>query len=328
MNKLLSIVGPTATGKTQTALTLAKKLITDNLVAGIDLISADSRQVYRGLAILTGADIPAGFSQKTNLADQNLAHSYFANADDSIRLFGVSIINSTDEWSVAHFQLMARKIMHYSWQTHRLPILVGGTGLYHDQLLTDDSQLHIGPNSIIRQKAANMTVTQLQEWLDELDSQRLNQMNHSDLHNPRRLTRAIEIVLTQAHHRTQVKPSVDKLTLVLTAPLQLIEDKITQRVSQRFQAGAVEEVKSLLSQKLDPSLPVMSTLGVVEIADYLAKKLDQSGCQKLWALHELQYARRQITWWKNKSGLNQLDITQPSFPTEAENLIKSWLIAQ
>ena len=325
MNKLLSIVGPTATGKTQTALTLAKKILADNLVTGIDLISADSRQVYRGLEVLTGADIPAGFSQKTSPSDQNLANSCYANADNSIRLFGVSIIKPTDEWSVAHFQLMAREIIQRSWQTGRLPVLVGGTGLYHDQLLTSDTRLHIGPNPEVRQKAESMSLTELQHWLSQLDSQRLIRMNHSDLNNPRRLIRAIEIASAQVNHPTQVQLPVDELTLVLTAPLQLIEDKINKRVAERFQSGAVVEVQALLSQNIEPKSPVMSSLGVVELTEFLSGALDSSASQKLWALHELQYARRQITWWKNKSGVTRLDITQPDYLNQAENLARSWL---
>ncbi len=388
---VIAVVGPTATGKTNRALQIAQEKNASGEVTGVDLISVDSRQVYQGLEILTGADLPEGFEKRqmsvnlwakndsltavrtrSSTTRSNMRSSferffakygdYFANHDDSMRLFGVSIIQPGDEWSVAHFQQYARAIMIESWSRKRLPILVGGTGLYHQQLFKQDDRLHAPPNNEVRKKAEQMAVGDLQKWLDEVNPERLAMMNESDRSNNRRLVRAIEISLVEnamskesirsgdrkiaderseqqswkmltpilsgqhdeknvglkmedqacnddMHNRhyllgslvshdwnmewSKIKPE----TVFITADLDLIKEKIEKRVKERFENGAIDEVKWLLSLNLFPTLPVMTTLGVPEISSYLKGEILAEECQKLWSLHEFQYAKRQLTWW-------------------------------
>lgn len=370
-----AVVGPTATGKTVRALEIAAEMLIGGKVAGVDLISVDSRQVYQGLEVLTGADVPEGFERISTQCN-----NYFANCDDSIRLYGVSIIKPSDEWSVAHFLQYARNIMIDSWHGRRLPILVGGTGLYHQKLFAQDKRLQVPPNDEVRKRAEQMSVGDLQEWLGEVDHERLAMMNQSDRGNKRRLVRAIEVgivdnqilnridwfgseqrvnefseensweILNQTpilkpsplrglqqvrvfssarvgssvrdnvklnqagnddrHSRSyapespvlhdgdidwfRIKPAI----VSVSADLDLIKEKIEKRVKERFENGAIGEVKRLLSLDLSPTLPVMTTLGVPEITSYLKKEISAKECQKLWSLHEFQYAKRQLTWWK------------------------------
>jgi len=322
---VIAVVGPTATGKTARALKIAGKVIADGEVAGVDLISVDSRQVYQGLEILTGADVPEGFENRQlsiNLWAKNDSltavrtrssatrsdmrssfERFFAIHDNSIRLFGVSIIQPSDDWSVAHFQQYARAIMTDSWSNNRFPILVGGTGLYHQELFRQDKKLHVPPNEEVRKKAEQMSVEELQEWLGVVDPERLAKMNDSDRGNPRRLIRAIEVGIDGSVVKhdddanidwSRIKPN----TIFVSAGLDIIKEKIEKRVKERFENGAIEEVKWLLSLNLSPTLPVMSTLGVPEISKYLQGEISAEDCQALWSLHEYQYAKRQLTWWK------------------------------
>jgi len=311
MNRVVSIIGPTTTGKTDKALRLAQEALANKKYVGVDIISVDSRQVYRGLSVLTGADIPVGFQPIANPGIDGIK-SCFVNQDKSICLFGVAMINPRDEWSVTHFRNFARKILLNSWCHRRLPILVGGTGLYHQHLFSDAKELSVKPNSQVRAQAELMAVGQLQVWLQQLDEERFLQLNQSDRNNQRRLVRAIEISLAQAERgkvtTTQVtKPEklvwskVDNQVIQLTAPLSVLETKIKARVKQRFFGGAVEEVKALLELKLESAAPVLSTLGVPEITKYLDGQLSAQETINLWALHEFQYAKRQITWWKKLS---------------------------
>ena len=315
VNRCISVVGPTACGKTDSTLDLARQLVREKKVLGVDVISADSRQVYKGLEILTGADVPEGFEEGVPLrrAQSDTPQSnpnYFTNAKGSILIFGISMIDPAEEWSLAHFVNFAREIMVRSWSNGRLPVVVGGTGLYHKHLFSDDETPQVPQDLTIRCKAENMLVADLQQWLAEIDSSRLEQMNDSDRENSRRLTRAIEVETWLKQNKKsstdRLKPSdsavawskVENQVEFLSAPLELIEKRIEQRVEKRFASGAIQEVENLLKHKLPASAPVLTTLGVPEIRSFLNGEVSAENCQKLWALHEFQYAKRQLTWWK------------------------------
>jgi tRNA dimethylallyltransferase len=280
---VVSIVGPTAVGKTTFALRVAEEILNKNLYAGVDLISADSRQVFKGLEIVSGADLPEKLSSE-------------------IKFHGVSIITPDQEWSVSHFQLYAQPIVNDCLTNDRLPIIIGGTGLYHDRLFETDPQLHVAPNDDVRTKAEAMSVEELQSWLREINSEKLAEMNNSDRNNPRRLARAIEIAM--GHISTQLTNSKKNIVhqyVGLNDSLVNIEHKISLRVVDRFEHGAVEEVKRLTEKYSDWSLPAFSATGVKEIKSYLDKEISRKECLKAWSLREFQYAKRQLTWYKQKS---------------------------
>ncbi|MCA9373447.1 hypothetical protein KC921_05145 [Candidatus Woesebacteria bacterium] len=305
-NHCLSIVGPTATGKTRRALELAEDLLKVRRAAGVDLISVDSRQVYQGFEVLTGADVPDGWQQQN---DSGLPRQFFKHPEKQIALHGVSICELTEDWSLAHFVTFARSVMQWSWANQRQPIIVGGTGLYHKYLFSDDQTPMIPQDEAVRSSAELMSAVKLQEWLGQLDPVKLEQMNQSDRANSRRLIRAIEIAMWKARQTAEsvavvgsdeddIKWSqVENEVELLTVPLAKIQSSILQRVVERFDGGALQEVERLLALKLPSSTPVLTTLGVPEITQYLEGKISATECQQLWALHEFQYAKRQLTWW-------------------------------
>lgn len=315
---IISVVGPTAAGKTGYALKLAQAIIDQTDATGVDLISADSRQVYQGVEILSGADIPDGFV-KTETAEGCFQK-------DALKLWGVSMIKLIDEWSVAHFQQLAKPIIKQAQADDRAVIIVGGTGLYHDRLFEMDTKLRIPPNQEWRQKAEKMSVEQLQHELQQLNRDKFQQMNRSDQLNPRRLIRAIEIELaaaednrptiTQAHqHQIPIEPN--HIYLGVTADLDVIQQHIKQRVEDRFSGGAIQEVSAILNNnQLTAHHPARSILGFQEISAYLNKQISAKDCQQLWSLHEFQYAKRQLTWWKNKPVV----WVQPSAPINLHEL--------
>ena len=304
-----SVVGPTATGKTKKALELADVVLANAQYPGVDLISVDSRQVYQGLEVLTGADVPKEFA----LRPARGCGTYFAQDDGSIRIFGISIIKPSDEWSVAHFRQMAREIIGKSWAENRLVILVGGTGLYYKHLFSDDPQLAVPPNPELRLTLEKLSIDSLQERLEKIDPEKLAQMNASDRVNKRRLIRAIEVECNttttcfdfapiSAQHDDEIQFSnIQVKQIFLALPLAELQKKINLRVLERFEGGAIEEVRQLLELSLPSSAPVSSTLGVPEITQYIQNKFTANECQQLWTLHEYQYAKRQLTWWKKSS---------------------------
>lgn len=347
---VISVVGPTASGKTNFALRLAKQLLSEEKSSGVDLISADSKQIYQGISILTGADIPSGFEAR---ADRQFEWSYFSK--NKINLHGIAIIPPLAAWSVAHFRNFGKKIITAAVKHNRKVIIVGGTGLYHRWLFADDSQLSVPPNAAWRQTAKKMDLYELQNKLQQLDSAHFQAMNRSDQQNPRRLIRAVEIKLFQIKSTSKVGVSfllddhqyqttslnqnrvsthsktfhvkkfddaahdqsvdkqgdvnkaasfnrLDRLTIGISIDLQTLQQKITNRVRERFKGGAVNEVAALLDEHAaHPNHPIFTTLGFSEISQYLHHKISAVDCQQLWALHEHQYAKRQLTWWKREN---------------------------
>jgi len=275
----VSIIGPTAVGKTELALQLTKVPFLQKKFTGFDIISADSRQVYRGLEIISGADIPE-------------------ELDHHVKLYGLSMIEPNQEWSLAHFRKFGQQIIHQSWSTHRLPIIVGGTGLYHHHLFSKDPLIDIQPDQEVRQKAALMTTEELQAWLKEINPTHFSQMNHSDQHNPRRLVRAIEIGLNGEKSEPPSDTNSENIIIGLTDSLANIQTRIEERVKYRFHHGAIQEVEHLLALDPPPTKPALSTTGVAEIVQYLQDQVSEAEIISHWARRELQYAKRQLTWWK------------------------------
>lgn len=294
--KIFSIIGPTAVGKTSFTLELAEEILNNKDYSGIDLISADSRQVYRGFEIISGADIPAEF--KLNRG-KKITYPFYSK--ERINLHGVSIVSPDEEWSVAHFQDLALEVIKLAKQENRLVIVIGGTGLYHDQLLNSNASLRVKPNDDVRQKAEQMKLKDLQVWAKKANPSRVAEMNNSDINNPRRLIRAIEIGLNQAGKKYIYSAlNFEQIYIGLVQDLAKIEEKIRQRVLERFSDQSIPEVKQLQEKYQDWSLPAFSALGVSEIGQYLNGLFSKEECLSLWTLHELQYARRQLTWWKNR----------------------------
>jgi tRNA dimethylallyltransferase len=332
MKKIISVVGPTATGKTSFALQIAFTALKNNnestthQYSGVDLISVDSRQVYKGLEILSGADVPQNFELLTsdlNDHTQNSKFPFFQHNKLSISLHGISIINLDQEWSVAHFKDFATKIILNSFKHNRLPILVGGTGLYHEHLFNLDKNLYVPPNNDLRTKAKNLTLIELQNWLEEVNSEKFSKLNNSDINNPRRLVRAIEISVGVPDVESEINLDeslpkdikIEKIGMDLS--LKEIEQKITLRVEERFNGGVIQEVKSLIKKCVAvgiddhlKDLPVCSTLGVSDLCEFLNTTLSATECKEKWSLHEFQYAKRQLTWFKKQSDVIWLDAIQ------------------
>jgi tRNA dimethylallyltransferase len=309
MSHLLSLVGPTATGKTQFALQLNE--VIREKCSSLHLISADSRQVYKGMEITTGVDRPAVLPFNTHL-------------------YGSSLVKPTEEWSVAHFQKYVQGLLPTIWQENGLAVLVGGTGLYSQQLFVDDPQLTIPPNEEVRQRAAQLPLLELQKWLEEINSTKWAEMNTSDRQNPRRLVRAIEVSLAPAapiRSPLSVPPQLKMMTIGLIDSIEHIEHRIMIRVEERLRNGSLEEVQQLMANytEQDWQLPAFSATGIKEMRAYLENKIDREEMIQLWQKREAQYAKRQLTWWKKELDIHWFHIDQPAWQEEAKSLVHKWL---
>ncbi|MBI2404668.1 tRNA (adenosine(37)-N6)-dimethylallyltransferase MiaA [Candidatus Gottesmanbacteria bacterium] len=292
MHKLLVICGPTATGKTQLALTLASTF-------GGELVSADSRQVYNGLDALTGKDRPT-------------------HGDERIWMYDVASL--TKLFSVSLYQRLAQKIINDIERRKKLPIVVGGTGLYIKALTHPLSQIHIPPNVMLRKKFGNAPREVLQEELKRIDQYKWNSMNESDKDNPRRLIRAIEITQWRSSHpidHETIRTPGDIFQIGLIAPLPLLEDRIQKRVMTRWD-DAVREVQNTKEQ------PIAPILGFSAIQQFLQGTISKKDAIKTWVAEERAYAKRQMTWFKKQSGTHWFDITKETYIQDVLALVDSW----
>jgi tRNA dimethylallyltransferase len=317
-NRLVSIVGLTATGKTSLSLWLAKQLIAQQKIKGVSLISADSRQVYRGMEIITGADVPEKF-KPVKVDQTKTKYRFFKHQELPLELHGVSIIYPDQDWSVAHFRNLAIINIKQAWQKDYLPIIVGGTGFYHLQLFNNDPDPYIKPQPKLRQKAEDKSVDQLQNWLKKISQEKLEQMNKSDRNNPRRLIRAIEVAKATKNPSNRVKNRpIFKVpeyydVIGLKLPMAKLEPRIKKRVVSRFTQGAIQEVENLLALDLDKKSPPMTATGVESIKNHLADKLNSTETIKNWTQTEVQYAKRQKTWWKKRKKIAWFRPDQPKY---------------
>jgi tRNA dimethylallyltransferase len=322
---LISIVGPTATGKSGFAFALADRLLLEGYFSSVAIISADSRQVYRGLEIVSGADVPAEFELAVAELDQPYTHFVKKTIYGEVQLHGVSIIEPTTEWSLAAFQQFALGVINRTWQHGGLPIVVGGTGLYHARLFAPELAELAGPDEQLRQQVAELSLTELQQLVTEQWPAEYAALTRDDQHNPRRLIRLLE--KKQAASKTQLSAQLEvvqptlHLTLGLTDTIEHIEQKIAQRVAERLNLGAIGEVQTLLAQVGTQDLLVLSATGVKELSLLVQEKIDLDQCRELWVKRERQYAKRQQTWWKKNSAGIWFDVSQTNWQAEAQNQV-------
>ena len=294
MQKLLIIGGAPATGKTDVAGGLAKELRGE-------LISADSRQVYRGMDVGTGKDRPQG-----------------------VKIWGYDVVDPDEDFSVADFVELAGKKMKQLWQGDKLPIVVGGTGLYLKSLVELPESLGVKPDKQLRQELDQLLVPELQQKLKQLAPQRFRQMNWSDQHNPRRLVRAIEVARRQRRSLSGQALRVGKADIAwvgLTADRRVLEERIRQRVERRAKGGMSQEVKRLVRGYPDWELPAFSATGYREWRDYLEGKTSREEAIFRWQTAEIQYMRRQLTWFKKMRQFTWFDIDSKSWQNQIRQFV-------
>jgi tRNA dimethylallyltransferase len=200
--KLLVICGPTAVGKTSLALSLAKKF-------NGELVSADSRQVYKKLDIGTGKDLPINIKYQISNIKWNGHAVYFYEIGET-RLWGYDLIYPTEEFSVGQYIEIVRRIIEDIWERNKLPILVGGTGFYIKGVVDGIATASIPKNLELRKSLKEESVKSLFEILTRTNSVKAKLLNVSDRNNPRRLIRAIELSEHKDEHVTIFRNIVKK----------------------------------------------------------------------------------------------------------------------
>ena len=316
--KLLVITGPTAVGKTSQAVSLAR------LHQG-ELISADSRQIYQGLDILSGKDLDPDSPFIDKSAEFiGLPSTWQAGYRrlSTIPVWLVDLLPLSQSANVFVFTQLARQLISHLWTQHRLPIIVGGSGQYIHHLLTGFSH-STPPNLKLRAELSSLTLTQLQARLDSLSPASLNP---SDRANPRRLIRAIERAVCPLSSVCLPPLSADILVLVLYANSDVLRTNIHQRVSARLKAGVEAEVKQTpATEQLNSQ--AQTTLGWPLWQAYLAGQLTRAELVSTWQSQELAYAKRQLTYLKKYfASAKWIDISASTCQNKLTDQVNTWLL--
>lgn len=273
--QIIVIVGPTASGKSALAVTIAKKF-------NGEIISADSRQVYKGL------DIGSGKITTTEM--EGVPHHL------------LDVTNPEDIFTVVDFKTLATTAINDIISRNHLPIIVGGTGFYIDTILNNTTLPQVAPNPDLRQKLASKTTAELGEILKRLDPDRWSQI---DQKNKPRLIRAIEIaeVLTTVPKVITSEPLFNPLTIGISIPQEDLDQKIKLRLTDRLKSGMIDEVKHLQEAGLSYARLESFGLEYKYIAYFLQNKMSlEEMMGKLYTAIR-QYSKRQMTWWKRNKNI-------------------------
>ncbi|MGB6839136.1 MAG: tRNA (adenosine(37)-N6)-dimethylallyltransferase MiaA [Microgenomates group bacterium] len=319
MEKLLVICGPTATGKTSLALRLAKEF-------NGELVSADSRQVYKGMDIGTGKDLPKG--SRFTVHDSRIGGFYEIG---KVKIWGYDLVSPKAKSSVVRYIRKAELIIDNIWKEKKLPILVGGTGLYIKAVVDGIPTVSVPKNENLRKSLEEKPVRELFENLAQIDPIKAASMNFSDRKNPRRLIRAIEVAQWQLKRRPKTKKKKGKvekdrstLFIGLRASRRFLKQSIKQRVKARLDGGIEEEIQRLLKEGVGWEHQSMDSLGHKQWRDYFEGKKQKSRVIKEWERQEYKYAKRQMTWFKRNKRVNWFDIKKRGWQKKVEKLVKEW----
>ena len=318
--KLLVICGFTATGKTELAIDLAQQF-------NGELISADSRQVYRGMDIGTGKDLPLNLKFKiTNL---KLGRAYYVNG---IPIWGYDLVGPEDNFSVGRYIIIARRIIHDIWVRDKLPILVGGTGFYIKAVLDGVALAIVVPNKKLRGSLEKKSPEELFEILAVLDPIKAASMNMSDKKNSRRLVRAVEVAksgLNFSHISDSLlkgkRLDVDNVLIIgLSAQTEYLNKRIENRVKKRLVAGFEREVRGLIRKGISWDSQAMQSLGYRQFKGYNEGVKTRQEFVDEWVKEEQKYAKRQMTWFKKDKRIIWFDLSNPTWKTKVEKLLRNW----
>lgn len=317
--RIVVICGSTATGKTKLAVSLARRF-------NGEIINADSRQMYAGLTVISGKDtepgsIPADRKTRIFRGKKFPLVTYEINA---VPIWLYDITQVGNALSVSHFVFLASSVIEDITRRGKLPILVGGTGFYLSSLLGNVGTLQVPQNKQLREKLAKMTVTSLQQMLATGDIVRWRHMNVSDRNNPRRLIRAIEVAEWKKNHKLRVTRQglCDAFWAGLSLGDEALSQRIRDRVDKRYATGALQEAQSL--QYLAHDLPAMSAIGLPILIRENSGEISHEDARSLWVRKELQYAKRQKTWFLRQEEIRWYDALDDSLDTRVEKDVRQW----
>jgi len=299
---MIFIVGPTATGKTQTGIELAKKI-------NGEIVSADSRQIYKYLSI--GTAKPKGKWKKINNKKFYIV--------DGIPYHLVDFLDPKENFSAGEFVDSARKIINEIKERGKIPIIVGGTGLYINSLINGIAKLPPRDNALrekLLQYEKKFGRGYLYKILKKVDPESAKRIHPNNIH---RIIRAIEVFeltkipISEWHKRQKQEKkqkNEDNLIFGLTCPRNLLYERINNRVEAMLKDGLIEETKFLLDKSYPDDSPGLKSIGYKYVIQHIKNLISYQEMERLIKQETRHYAKRQITWFKKTENVEWLDCSK------------------
>ena len=286
-SKVIVIVGPTASGKTKTSIEVAHKL-------NGEIISADSMQIYKEMNIGTA---------KPTIEEM-----------DGIKHHMIDIISPDEEFNVAKYKEMVENIIEEILNKNKVPIIVGGTGLYVNSLTNGIDFIEVKEDLEFRKKMLEKANTYgpkvLHDELMKIDEESAKKI---DMNNVRRVIRALEVYKLTNKTKTELdkeaikEPKYDYRMYGIYWDRDVLYERINKRVDIMLNDGLIDEVKNLTS-KYTLSKTALQGLGYKEVIEYFENKLTYDEMVEKIKMETRRYAKRQLTWFKRDKRINWLNI--------------------
>lgn len=297
--KIIALGGPTASGKSNLSIEYAKKF-------NGEIVNCDSRQFYIGMDIGTG---------KEKISEKNSDGSVIING---ITHHLIDFLKPDQEYNLYKFQLDTFKIIDQILEHGKLPILVGGTGMYIDAVIYNYCLSENTNDDSRRKQLSEMSVQQLQKMLGS----ELDKLNESDRMNPHRLIRAIERKESNTPTPTKNSRKYNVLYLCTNPEKKELEKNIDTRVNQMFKDGLEDENRQLRNQGYTADLNSMKSIGYQEFDKFFEGTQTLEETKELIKTHTRQYAKRQMTWFRRNKDIIYINDKQ-----EFIDLISQFLIS-
>ena len=315
LSKIIAVIGPTASGKTALGIELAKRF-------NGEIISADSRLVYKGMDIGTAKPKHGTSNEILNATTSSIQDLFRPKPYlvEDIPHWGIDLVNPDEDFNVSQFKACAEDRIAEIVKRGKLPIVVGGTGLWVDALIDNLTIPEVPPNAAIR---AELELRGLDDLFAEY--KRLDPVGAEviDRHNKRRLVRALEVcrVTSKPFSSMQIKgrPKFDALKIGLDVEREALTQRIDNRVDEMIGNGLVNEVRALL-KKYPADAIAMSGIGYRQIAFFLNGKANLAAAIEDMKRDSRAYAKRQMTWFKRDERIKWIKDFK-----EAQTLVEDFL---
>lgn len=288
MQKVIVIVGPTGVGKTKLSIELAKRY-------NGEIINGDSMQIYKEMNI--------GTAKIKDEEKEGIPHHLF------------SILSINESNSIYDFQKLVRNKIEEIASRNKLPIIVGGTGLYLKACLYDYEFKESNDNSELMKKYENYTNEELHNILKELDLESASKIHFN---NRRRVLRAIEICLSgesksSVEAKQEHKLIYDAIIIGLTMDRNKLHQVQDTRVDQMVEEGLIKEVETIINNPYFINSTASQAIGYKEFIPYFNKEIDLNNAIEQVKIHTHQYAKRQYTFFKNQLNVNWVEVDLYNF---------------
>lgn len=287
MDKILIIAGPTATGKSGMAVKLAKEL-------NGEIVCADSMQIYKYMNIGTA---------KTSETEQ-----------DGIKHYMMDMVDPSSEYSVAQYAEDALPIIYDILYRKKLPIIVGGTGLYIESILYplsfSSAKTDLKIRIKLQQELNEYGKEYMYERLIRLDKKRAEELNINDTKRVLRALELLETGIVPSEKTDEIKRRFNACLVGLIADREMLYEKINNRVDLMFKSGLNEEIDELMqNNRCNFDSQSMQAIGYKEFKDYYKGAISIDEVKELIKKHTRNYAKRQITWFKKYNDILWVDVT-------------------